>query len=353
MAPRDRRIFPPQGEAAVILYENAPGPAVRSGEFEIAGRRVAARALPYTGDPSGAALQFDPIERRFVSRSESGTILCGPYDPAEWAEQLRRASRGPVLVCGAAPAEAVRGAFRGAAEGARRAGRGAYLLDPTADGLPERVPSRNGSRAESPPFVALFSWSPLAGPDLDALSAAREAGIPSGVLWPVIAGWTAGEDFLTPFLATLAAAGASFAAPLAPTDDAEFRRGAVEARIAADPSGAEEFFDTMHHRPWSDGIGADVDRARFAVRSAGLRVMPPRPAGPGEPVANVLAAGALEERALDAGDDHRVSLLYAAVRWIDACGRDLGAVFREGNFALLRPATTCLKFGGRIFRQHC
>lgn len=319
----------------MILYENGAVPVIRSGEIDLAGRRVAVRVLPYTGDPVGPNPLFDPVEGRFVERTLSGTVICGPFEPADWAETFKRALAGPLLIVGgaAARAEEVRGSFRAAAEGARLAGRGAYLLDPPAEGLPVPLPARpDGGFA--PPFVALHRWRGTGALETEALA---ESGIPWGVLWPVIPGWTADERFVVPFLAQTAAAGADFAVPVAPADGPEFRRSAVAARMTIDPAGAEEFFDVMHHTPWTAGLGADVVRARAAVRRAGLSDLPPRPAGAGEPPGNGLAAAILEERAADAGDEHRVSLLHAAVRWIDACGRDLSAIVREGNFSRAFP----------------
>ena len=41
-------------------------------------------------------------------------------------------------------------------------------------------------------------------------------------------------------------------------------------------------------------------------------------------------------------DEHRVSLLYAAARWIDESGRDLDPVVREGNFRKVFPSAPAL-----------
>ena len=49
----------------MIEYEEAAGATVRCMESELGGRRVAAQAVPYSGEPSGtAAFRFDPLEGR-------------------------------------------------------------------------------------------------------------------------------------------------------------------------------------------------------------------------------------------------------------------------------------------------
>src|SRR6185295_14635130 len=111
-----------------------------------------------------------------------GRVQAGPADPEAWSAAIRRAPAGPVLVGPASTAEVVRGAYAAAAEGARAAGRAVYLLDPDPELLPE-------SRAEA--FVALFCGVP------DGAAWARlEAGAPrfaSGILLPILPGWTAEE----------------------------------------------------------------------------------------------------------------------------------------------------------------
>ncbi|MDQ6893834.1 MAG: hypothetical protein M3167_14275 [Acidobacteriota bacterium] len=319
----------------MILYEEAPAPAVRAGELDLAGRRIAARAFAYSGETGPPAFRFDPAGRRLHGRSPSGVLLAGPAEAERWREAFARVPPGPVLIQGAASAEEIRGSFRAAAEGARAAGRGAYLLDPEPAGLPRHPAPASGR----PSAVALFCWSPAAPLDVGSLSAAQAAGIPGGVVWPLIPGWTAGEDFWAGYLDGAAKAGAEFAVPLAPVADAEFRRIAVEARARVSPGDADRFFETMHHLPWSEALPEMLLRARAAVRDRGLTAIPPRPAGLREPLANSGAAARLEERALDVGirDEHHSSLLLAAVRWIDACGRDLRPILLDGNFARAFP----------------
>jgi hypothetical protein len=66
--------------------------------------------------------------------------------------------------------------------------------------------------------------------------------------------------------------------------------------------------------------------------------MPPRPAGRSERPGNSAASARLEQLAERAEfDEPRAAILYAAVRWIDACGRDLAAVDRDGNFRRIFP----------------
>ena len=221
----------------------------------------------------------------------------------------------------------MRGAYRAAAEGARAAGRGAYLLDPEPDGLP----SGPGQAA-----VVVASWRP--GPLPPILAVAAAAGFASGLALPVIPGWTAEAALYEPLLDAAAAAGAVFVAALCPSADGEARRLAVEARAAADPSAADSVFERVHHGGWS----AEVPEGQAAVCEAaarrGLLPLPPRPRGEGEPAANAMASALLEERAAQpSAGEHHQALLHGAVRWIDESGRDLSAVVREGNFRKIFP----------------
>jgi len=333
----------PRRLRAMILYEGAPAPAVRAGELDLAGRRIAARAFAYSGEIGPPAFRFDPVERRLHVRSRSGTLHAGPFSAAEWSDAFSRMPPGPVLVSGAAAAEEIRGSFRAAAEGAHANGRGAYLLDPEPGGLPsappEQLPRMTPEGVPAAGFVALFSWSPDRPLDANAVGAARARGLPAGVVWPVIPEWTDEAGFWDGYLARAAEAGASFAVPVAPATDAEFRRVAVEARTRVSPEFADSFFETIHHEPWVEALADRVLRAREAVERRGLSALPPRPAGLHEPRANWGAAARLEERAaaLPSSDEHQASLLLAAVRWIDACGRDLRPIVAEGNFARAFP----------------
>ena len=323
----------------MILFQEAAGPAVRAGEFDLGGRRVAVRAFAYSPDIGPPLFRFDPFERRLVTRPPSGSVFAGPPSRRLWAAALARPTAGPALVEGGAAGEAVRGAYRAAVEGALDSGRGVYLLDPppAALGPPEFLPGVLRTALGPPPAVALFSWSPHGGCPARELRAASLLGLPAGVVWPVIPGWTAEPAFRAPFLAEATAAGASFALALPPAADALFRRAAVEARTLVEPGAAEAFFDTMHHSGWEQTLPLALGEARQAARRAGLAPLPPRPAAPAEPRTNALAASRLEEAACDAPDEHRAARLQAAVRWIDVCGRDLAAVLREGNFGKAFP----------------
>ncbi len=321
----------------MILFEEAPAPLLRAGEFDLGGRRVAVRAYAYAGESGPPAYRFDPLDRAFVARQRSGTLLAGPSKAGPWMAAFAKAPPGPALVQGGSGGEPVQGAYRAAAEGAVGSGRGAYLLDPPPAGLPDRP---GGAPASPPPeLVALYSWSPAGDLDPKRFAAARDRGIPAGVLWPVIPGWTAEPGFVLPFLEEAARSGAEFALAIAPSHDVEFRRGAVDARAgsAGGPEQSEALFDRLYHTPWEEELAESLRSARTAACRAGLASLPPRPAARNEPRANVLAAQRLEEMARDAVNEHRASLLHAAVRWIDACGRDLSAILREGNFARAFP----------------
>ncbi len=311
----------------MILFEQAAAPAVRAGEFDLGGRRVAARATPYSGDAAPPAFRFDPLERRFVTCRREAKVVAGPADPGSWREALNGLPAGAVAVERCSAAESVRGAYRAAAEGARAAGRGVYLLDPEPDGLPS-APGRTA--------VVVVSWRP--GPLPPILRVAAAAGFSSGLALPVIPGWTADASFYEPLLDAAAAAGAVFVMPLSPSADGEGRRLAVEARAAEDPAAADSFFERVHHGGW----GAEVPRGQAAVREAaagrGLLSLPPRPRGEGEPPANSRASALLEEKAaLSMAGEHHQALMHGAVRWIDESVRDLSAVVREGNFRKVFP----------------
>ncbi|MEO8432206.1 MAG: hypothetical protein ABI592_11905 [Acidobacteriota bacterium] len=323
----------------MIVYEEGTGPVLRAAEFDLGGRRVAVRAWAYSGEIGDPFHRFDPIDRTFIVRRPSGTLHCGPGSPAAWAEAFARTPPGPAMVQGASAGETVRGSYRAAVEGAIAARRGAYLLDPPPGSYPE------ATAAGPPEIVVLRAWSPAGESLRGGLAEASARGVPAGVVWPVIAGWTEDPGFLLPFLEDAARGGARFALPVAPSQEAEFRRGAVEARTATAPHLAEALFDTLYHTPWEERVAESLEAARAAAARAGLATLPPRPASGVEPRVNVRAAERLEEMARDAENDHRASLLHAAVRWIDGCGRDLSAILREGNFAKAFP------FGRELARE--
>ena len=312
----------------MIEYEEAESALVRPRESEVAGRRIAAYALPYSGEAGGVPYRFDPLERRLVGRRASGRVAVGPVDPAEWTRAFARCPAGPVLIGPASPVEEIRGAHLAAAEGAARGGRAAYLLDPCA------LPSRSG-RA----FVALFAWAPGAGAREErGLASALAAGIPAGGLLPIVPGWTDEPEFLEAYLARLSAAGARFAAPVPVSGGGDARRVLVEARARFDPAAADRFFERVHHSDWPASLNEGLRRFRAEAARRGLATLPPRPLGAGEPPDNSAAAARLEERAQEIEkDEHRAALLHAAARWIDESGRDLAPVVREGNFAKVFP----------------
>jgi hypothetical protein len=312
----------------VIEYEDSGAAFARPRESEIGGRRIAAHAVPYSGEAGSPPFRFDPIERRILERRPSGRVEVGPADATAWTRALGRCPAGPVLVGPGSEVEEIRGAYLAAAEGAARAGRPVYLLDPAA--LPPH-PERT--------FVALFTWSPGSEAfDTAPLVAALAAGIPAGGLLPIVPGWTDAREFVEPYLNGLAAAGARFAAPVAVSADGESRRLLVEARSRAEPGSADSFFEKAHHSDWPAGLRDGLRLFRSEAARRGLATLPPRPLGAGEPPANSAAAARLEERAQEVGEnEHRAALLYAAARWIDESGRDLAAIVREGNFGKVFP----------------
>jgi hypothetical protein len=313
----------------VIEYE-ASAAVVRCILSDVGGRRVAAHALPYSGEAGGATLRFDPLLRSFVVRRASGRVVVGPGRPEPWAAASQRCSAGPLLVGPGSPVEEIRGAYRAAAEGAAAAGRPVYLLDPDPAGLPARP---------GPAHVALFAWEPAGvSPVAASLEAALQRGFRAGGLLPIVPGWTDGAAFLEPYLDGLSAAGAGFAAPVATSGDADSRRRLVEARARVDPSAADRFFEKVHHCDWAAEVRSGLDLFRREAQRRRLVTMAPRPVGANEPPGNAAAAARLEERAREEEEnEHRSALFHAAARWIDESGRDLTPVVREGNFARVFP----------------
>ncbi len=314
----------------MIVYEPAAAPATRAGEAIVAGRRVAGRLFPYGADAGAAASRFDPIDHRFMFRKPDAAIPAGPPDPRAWSEALSRIPSGPVLIGPSAPAEAVRGSYRAAAEAALESGRPVYLLDPDPDGIPAAAPGA---------AVALCSWRPgRPESSFPGLAAARSAGLACAAIFPLLPGWTAEPEFLEALMASAKQGGAASVTGLAPADDGEGRRGIVEARLGAEPTRSEGFFELVHHGDWFSRIGERLGEARAAAQRYGLAVLPPRPAGRIGRLGNAAAAACLEEMAVRLeSDEHRAALLYAAVRWIDDSQRDLSAVAREGNFRKVFP----------------
>jgi hypothetical protein len=315
----------------MIEYEASAGATVRCVESEVAGRRISAQAVPYSGEAvRGSPFRFDPLARRLVVRRESGRVAVGPPDPAVWSRAFSRCPPGPVVVGPGSPVEEIRGAFAAAVEGASAGGRGVYLLDPDPAGLPAPEPGR---------FVTVCTWSPGGDAELSRrLSSSRAAAIAAGALLPIVPGWTDGADFLPGWFERTIAAGAQFAAAVAAAGGGEERRVLVEARGEIDPDSADEFFEKVHHGDWERGVRAGLQRFREEARRRGIPAMPPRPIGKGEPPGNSAAAARLEERAVELEDDeHRSALLHAAARWIDESGRDLAPVVREGNFVKVFP----------------
>ena len=302
-------------------------PIVRAGESEIAGRRIAGRAIP-CGDEAGAlAFRFDPVDRAVRRRSEAPSVAAGPEDPEAWRPLFARIPPGPVLVGPAFPGERARGAFAAAAEAAVAAGRGVYLLDPDPSGLPD---------APAHAVVALFCGIP--GPALLAALAAAAARVAAGVLLPVLPGWTAEAGFQDAAIAACRRAGARFVGGFPLPATGEVRRLVVAARTELEPGSEEEYFDRVHHGDWEGASAAGVSRLERQAGRAGLAPRPPRPRGPFAPAANAAAAARLEELAeAEDRDEHRAALLRAAVRWLDELHRDLRPIVAEGNFRKVFP----------------
>jgi len=310
----------------LIRFERGQ-PIVRPGEIEIAGRRVALRAVPFAGDAGPPPFRFDPVTRMAVLRRSEGLVEAGPDEPEAWRRPISRAPAGPALIGPSVPAELVRRAARAAAEAAREAGRAVYLLDPDPDSLPA-APCR--------PFVSIFTGIPAE--TLWSAVGAASAQMPAGLLLPILPGWTSEESYLTEVLDRAAQVGASFVAGVAMAGGGEARRRIVAARALFEPGTEDAFFDRVHHCDWDAEVARALLALRAGARSRGLSDRPPRPRGDGEPAGNAAVAARLEELAeTDAGSEHRQALLRAAVRWLDERGRDLRPVVAEGNFRKIFP----------------
>lgn len=326
----------------MIEYEEAAGALVRCVESDVAGRRVAAQAVPYSGEAGGSASRFDLLERRLVTRRPSGRVAVGPFDPDAWVRAFTRCPPGPVLVGPGSPVEEVRGSGKAAAEGAARSGRGVYLSDPEPAGLPSAAPGA---------FVALCIWVPGDEQWETRLAPPLAAGIPTGTVLPLLPGWTDEPEFLDEWFTRSISAGAQFAAALAASGGGDERRLLVEARARLDPGAADRFFERIHHCDWAAAVREGMARFRAEAARRGLSAIPPRPIGSGEPPGNSAAAARLEERAVELEDDeHRSSLLHAAARWIDESGRDLTPVVREGNFGKVFPFGALAREAEAAFR---
>ena len=303
----------------MIVYEPAPAPAARAGEAIVAGRRIAGRLFPYGADAGAAALRFDPVDHRFVFRKPDAPVAAGPWDAGAWTDVLSRFASGPVLIGPGAPAEAVRGSYRAAAEAAAESG---------------RIAAKAAGSA-----VAIISWRPgRPASSFPGLAPARAAGLSCGAVFPLLPGWTAEPEFLEALMVAAKQGGAASVTALVPAADGEGRRGIVQARLGIEPSGGDGFFDLVHHGDWFSRMGDRLHEARAVAARYGLAALPPRPEGRRGLAGNAAAAAHLEEMAerLES-DEHRAALLYGAVRWIDDSRRDLAAVAREGNFRKVFP----------------
>jgi hypothetical protein len=317
----------------MIVFERAGAPAVRAGEWEIAGRRASARLIPYVGD-AGGSFRFDPLELRFRPRRVEARVLAGPSDPRSWARELRGVPRGPVLigpgVCD--DVESIHESFLGAVAGAMAMGFGAYLLDPP--------PSVTGVAASLPAQqVVVVSYSP--GGDWETIVAEASSppsAVAAGLVLPLFPGWTVEEPLLSEIVDRAAGAGATCAAGGPPPHDGEARRLAVEALAQQDAAASDTLFERLHHRDWARELPDAARRLADAAGRRGLLPLPTRPRGSWEAPGNADAADALERRALESARQEHVSASYlAAARWVDECGRDLRAIRREGNFRRVFP----------------
>lgn len=314
----------------MIELENAAGATVRCLESDVAGRRIAAHAIPYAGEIGEGLFRFDPIERRLLPRRPSGRVAVGPSGADAWAKAASRCPAGPVLVGPSSPVEEIRGAQGAAVDGMLIAGRGVYVLDPDASGFSAGANNR---------VVALVGWSPgETGDGFERrVSLASRGGI-AGALFPILPGWTDEPTFLEHWLDRATAGGARFAAAVPAAGDGEARRWIVEARAAIDPGAGEDYFRLVHHGDWAAKVRDGLRRFRGEAARRGLPTLPPRPRGEREPPGNCAAAARLEERAVELEEDeHRSAMLLAAARWIDESGRDLAPVIREGNFGKVFP----------------
>ncbi len=151
----------------------------------------------------------------------------------------------------------------------------------------------------------------------------------AAVVWPLIPGFSTGEETAGAAARAFAAAGVAALQPMA------LRLSAAQRRRLAEERGAE-VFDALFHRP-------PPDERRFAraAAAAGLAPWLPRPL-PRPPLAGAETrrlAGLLALAAelwLRCGRPPAAGqALFRAARWADDAGYDLGALAREGNLGVV------------------
>ena len=284
--------------------------------------------------PRSRALRFDPLERRFLFPRDEPSARAGPVSRRTAGARPSRAFRRDPSSVGPADAgaESVWGAGRAAAEAAIESGRAVYLLDPD----PEAVPPAAGDAA-----VILCSWRPGA-PEraFPALERFRRRGAP--LRRPVSS--DSGLDRRGRSDRGSRGGGGPGRSRLADGARARGRRrgaaGHRRGRVrATSPTGADRFFEVIHHGDWPERLAGRVAAARKAASEQG----PPAPAAAARRPGSSPGATGRPRRGSRSGPSWRIRAstaarsCYAAIRWIDESPRDLSAVAREGNFRKVFP----------------
>ncbi len=310
----------------MILFSISGGAPSRRGEFTpLPGVRGRVRAVPYPGyEPAGV----DAWSGEYRRPPEEMRIAVAGDSVPEWADSLRGAPPGPILV-GPAPAEeSVYGAAAAACEAARALGRGVVLVDAplAAARLPESAPAEG--------LVAVAVWRCGEEERLWRESRTLAGRIPFGVALPILPGWTGEAEYLQGFLRRCREAGVGFVAPLE-VDGSGSSRAAIHSDfVRLHPDRAESHFRAIHHGDWGEGVARGRERLRDAAAAEGLAGRAPWPRGSADFESNRLALEALEDAA-EGSPEPRAARLRRAVRVVEDLGRDIEALAREGNGRLL------------------
>lgn len=215
-------------------------------------------------------------------------------------------------------------------EAAARGERDALARELARQGAPVLVQALPGEALPGPPAVALYDLlQPLLLGNLALL-----AELPRGcrAVWPLIAGVTDDPSLVRPGLETLEAAGVAevqgLTLDLAPADRRWLAGDGDERRFAklfhAPPPSERDFAVRAH------AFGYSPFMARPALSAAASDAALPT----NRRLAEVLAL--LAELWLRLGRPvSRGQAFYRAMRYVDRCRHDLGALFREGNLGVL------------------
>lgn len=310
----------------MIVFENAGGAPCRRGEYApLRGVSGRVRAIPYAGhEPAGA----DPWSGSYRAMGQEGRIGVASDSPAAWAEALRTAPAGTILLGPVPEAEAVYGAAAAAIEAAGSLGRGVVVIDAAVPLSACDIARRD--------LVAVAVWRCGEEERLWRGASARQGGLRLGVALPLLPGWTAEASFIGEFLRRCRDEGFDFAVPMEIEGDGPSRAAVHGDFSRLFPDRGMSYFDRIHHGDWPGAVREAKRRFEETAAALGVLTRVPRPRGAADFESNLRAIEGLEQEA-DQSDEPRASRLRRAVRLIEDLGRDLDALAREGNGRLLFP----------------